>query len=78
MIAALENPPQWQTLEVAAVETTGGEDHSVLDDQSLLFGGAVPGTTLSRRAEQLPQAPSSPPPQRAAHSPRRREPLISG
>ena len=48
MIAALENPPQRQTLEVAAVETTGGEDHSVLDDQSLLFGGAVPGTTVYR------------------------------
>ncbi len=46
MRAAVEaGEPQWQPLEVLSFESTGGEDHSVLDDQSVLVSGPVPDTT---------------------------------
>ncbi|MFG0266396.1 MAG: PSD1 and planctomycete cytochrome C domain-containing protein [Rhodopirellula sp. JB055] len=43
---ALDTPPQWQTLPIASVEATGGEDFEILDDQSILFQGRLPDTTV--------------------------------
>ena len=45
LLAQLEHPPRWIPLEVTQVETTGGEDHEILADQSVLISGSLPGTT---------------------------------
>ena len=44
-VAALKKAPQWQTLDVVSFDSTGGEDHRILKDGSVLLGGSVPGTT---------------------------------
>ena len=46
MRAALKNPPQWQVLPIAKFQSNGGEDFRVLDDQSVLVTGNVPGTAV--------------------------------
>jgi hypothetical protein len=54
MIAALRTPPEWQVLTVDSFTSNGGEDHEILEDQSVLLGGSVPGTAtyvLSSRTE---------------------------
>ncbi len=38
-------PANWTTLNILDVETSGGETHNVLQDQSILIGGALPDTT---------------------------------
>jgi hypothetical protein len=44
MVAALRTPPKWQVLDVDAFRSNGGEDFQILEDQSVLLGGSVPGT----------------------------------
>ncbi|GIW78974.1 MAG: hypothetical protein KatS3mg105_0781 [Gemmatales bacterium] len=46
VLAALKNPPRWQVLNVDHFESTGGEQFQILDDQSVLIGGSVPGTSV--------------------------------
>ena len=43
--ARLAATPSWQTLAVQAFTSTGGEDHQVLGDGSVLLSGRVPDTT---------------------------------
>uniref|UniRef100_A0A7C2PC32 DUF1553 domain-containing protein n=1 Tax=Schlesneria paludicola TaxID=360056 RepID=A0A7C2PC32_9PLAN len=43
--AALDHPAEWHVLPVATFESVGGEDHRVLDDQSVLVTGRVPEAT---------------------------------
>lgn len=37
--------PRWQPLEITSFETTGDEEHEVLEDGSVLLRGALPDTT---------------------------------
>jgi hypothetical protein len=43
--AVLDLPAEWHVLPVAKFESAGGEDHRVLDDQSVLVTGRVPEAT---------------------------------
>ncbi|MDX1564321.1 MAG: PSD1 and planctomycete cytochrome C domain-containing protein, partial [Phycisphaeraceae bacterium] len=42
---AIRSGLNWKTAKVVSVQTTGGEDHTVLDNGSVLFSGNLPGTT---------------------------------
>lgn len=42
---ALARPGRWQVLEVADFSSTGGEEHEVLADASILVSGNLPSTT---------------------------------
>ncbi len=42
LVESLATPPPWQTLEVAQFRSSGGEDHRILDDGSVLLTGKVP------------------------------------
>jgi hypothetical protein len=37
--------PKWTVLETGPIESTGGEDFTVLEDKSVLVGGVVPGSS---------------------------------
>ncbi|QDU61195.1 Planctomycete cytochrome C [Planctomycetes bacterium Pan216] len=41
----LKSPPEWTVLAIVAFESTGGEEHEILEDQSVLVSGSLPGTT---------------------------------
>jgi hypothetical protein len=45
LLAALDQPAAWQPLTIAEFTATGGEDHRLLDDGSLLVTGRVPNTS---------------------------------
>jgi hypothetical protein len=44
-ITAVKDAPQWQTLNIISFNTSGGENHRILDDGSILITGKVPDTT---------------------------------
>jgi|TARA_B110000037_G_scaffold157909_1_gene178181 hypothetical protein len=44
-VASLANQPEWQRLKVTEFKATGGEDHQILEDGSVLLTGKVPNTT---------------------------------
>ena len=46
--AAVRKQPGWRPLEVVGFESTGDEDHEILEDRSVLVGGRVPDTTTYR------------------------------
>ncbi|MCA9247416.1 MAG: DUF1553 domain-containing protein [Planctomycetales bacterium] len=54
MRVALADPPAWRVLEVEQFESTGGEDHTILDDQSVLLDGTLPDTTVYTITLRLP------------------------
>ena len=43
--ASLENAPEWQPVTITSFSSSGGEDHRLLDDASILVTGNVPDTT---------------------------------
>ncbi|QDT65176.1 PSD1 and planctomycete cytochrome C domain-containing protein [Calycomorphotria hydatis] len=43
--ASLKESPEWIPLQIVDVQTTGGETTTVLEDQSVLVGGSLPGTS---------------------------------
>ncbi|BCX48520.1 hypothetical protein HAHE_24280 [Haloferula helveola] len=55
--ASLADPPRWAPLEVAGFESTGGEDHQVLEDHSVLISGNLPGTTVYTVKLESPSEP---------------------
>lgn len=46
LIAGLKNPGQWQTATIENISSNGGEEFTHLDDQSVLAGGSLPGTSV--------------------------------
>ena len=46
LTTALDNQPEWKTLLIASVNSTGGEEFEILEDQSILFSGKLPNTTV--------------------------------
>lgn len=44
-VSSLANQPEWQRLKVTKFKATGGEDHQILDNGSVLLTGKVPNTT---------------------------------
>lgn len=52
MTSDLDRGSRWRVLDIAAFESTGDEDFRILDDQSVLVGGRLPGTaTYTVRVE---------------------------
>ncbi|WP_037247817.1 PSD1 and planctomycete cytochrome C domain-containing protein [Rhodopirellula baltica] len=43
---ALDNQPEFKTLSIASVSSTGDEEMKILDDQSVLFTGKLPDKTV--------------------------------
>jgi len=44
-VASLANQPEWQRLKVTEFKASGGEDHEILEDDSVLLTGKVPDTS---------------------------------
>ena len=45
-VAIRQSPAEWQPLSVDKFTSTGQEDHTQLEDGSVLLGGSVPGTAV--------------------------------
>ncbi len=46
LIASLKNPGQWQAATIEKITSNGGEEFKQLNDDSVLVGGSLPGTSV--------------------------------